>query len=71
MTLLKVQLSQCDLFPGLEEIGQVMRVGLYQGVFHLWLKHIQKIKSLIVSIVSPSICHKVMGPDARILVFEC
>ena len=29
----------------------------------------QKIKSLTVSIVSPSICHKVMGPDAMILVF--
>ena len=28
-----------------------------------------KIKSLIVSIVSPSICHEVMGPDAMILVF--
>ena len=28
-----------------------------------------KIKSLTVSIVSPSICHEVMGPDARILVF--
>ena len=28
-----------------------------------------KIKSLTVSIVSPSICHKVMGPDAMILVF--
>ena len=27
------------------------------------------IKSLIVSIVSPSICHEVMGPDAMILVF--
>ena len=27
-----------------------------------------KIKSLIVSIVSPSICHEVMGPDATILV---
>ena len=27
-----------------------------------------KIKSLTVSIVSPSICHEVMGPDARILV---
>ena len=25
-------------------------------------------KSLIVSIVSPSICHEVMGPDAMILV---
>ena len=28
-----------------------------------------KIKSLIVSIVSPSICHGMMGPDAMILVF--
>ena len=29
----------------------------------------QKKQSLTVSIVSPSICHEVMGPDARILVF--
>ena len=28
-----------------------------------------KIKSDTVSIVSPSICHEVMGPDAMILVF--
>ena len=28
-----------------------------------------KIKSVIVSIASPSICHEVMGPDAMILVF--
>ena len=28
-----------------------------------------KIKSLTISIVSPSICHEVMGPDAMILVF--
>ena len=28
-----------------------------------------KIKSLTVSIVSPSICHKVTGPDAMLLVF--
>ena len=31
----------------------------------------QKIKSVTVSIVSPSICHEVMGPDTMILVFEC
>ena len=31
--------------------------------------NIQKIKSLAVSIVSPSICHEVMGLDAMILVF--
>ena len=29
----------------------------------------KKIKSLSVSIVSPSICHKVVGLDAMILVF--
>ena len=29
----------------------------------------KKIKSVIISIVSPSICHEVMGPDAMILVF--
>ena len=28
-----------------------------------------KIKSFTVSIVSPSICHEMMGPDAMILVF--
>ena len=29
----------------------------------------KKIKSVTISIVSPSICHEVMGPDAMILVF--
>ena len=29
----------------------------------------KKIKSVTISIVSPSICHKVMGLDAMILVF--
>ena len=29
----------------------------------------KKIKSLIVSIVSPSICQEVMGPDAMTFVF--
>ena len=32
------------------------------------LEH-KKIKSLTVSIVSPSICHEVMEPDAMILVY--
>ena len=31
----------------------------------------KKIKSQTASIVSPSICHEVMGPDAMILVSEC
>ena len=30
----------------------------------------KKIKSVTVSIVSPSLCHEVMGPDAMILVFS-
>ena len=29
----------------------------------------KKIKSVTVSLVSPSICHEVMGPDAMIFVF--
>ena len=29
----------------------------------------KKIKFVTVSIVSPSICHEVMGPDAMMLVF--
>ena len=29
----------------------------------------KKIKSVTVYIISPSICHEVMGPDAMILVF--
>ena len=29
----------------------------------------RKIKSATVSLVSPSVCHEVMGPDAMILVF--
>ena len=29
----------------------------------------KKIKSLTVSIIPPSICHEVMGPDAMIFVF--
>ena len=32
---------------------------------------VKKIKSVTVSIVSPSICHEVMGLDAMIFVFEC
>ena len=31
----------------------------------------KKIKSVTVSIVSPSICHEVMGLDTMIFFFEC
>ena len=44
--------------------------------FHSWLQspsvvilEPKEIKSVTVSIVSPSICHEVMGPNAMILVF--
>ena len=30
---------------------------------------LQKIKSVTVSIISPSFCHEVMGPDSMILIF--
>ena len=47
-----------------------------KGLLILWLQspsavilEPKKIKSLAVSIVSPSICHEVMGPDAMILAF--
>ena len=33
------------------------------------VRELPKIKSVTVSIVSPSICHEVMGPDAMIVVF--
>ena len=36
---------------------------------HQWLWRPKKIKSVTVSIVSPCICHEVMGPDAMTLVF--
>ena len=39
------------------------------GIDSLMILEPRKIKSLTVSIVSPSICHGVMGPDAMILVF--
>ena len=32
---------------------------------------LKKIKSLTVSIVSPSVCHEVMGPDAWGLICAC
>ena len=48
--------SKCLLISWLQSPSAVM------------LEH-NKIKSVTVSIVSPSICHEVMGPDAMILVF--
>ena len=41
-----------------------------QRVRHDWVTELNW-KSVIVSIVFPSICHKVMGADAMIFIFEC
>ena len=45
-------------------------------LFILWLQspsavilELKKIKSVTVTIVSPSVCDEVLGPDAMILVF--
>ena len=47
-----------------------------KGLLISWLKSPsavildpKKIKSVTISIVSPSICYEVMGPDAMILIF--
>ena len=53
-------------------------IAFFQGasLFISWLQSLstvilepKKIKSVAVSIVSPSICHEVLGLDAMILVF--
>ena len=48
--------SKCVLISGLQSLSVV-------------ILEPKKIKFVTVSIVSPSICHEVMGPDAMILVF--
>ena len=37
--------------------------------FNLMILEPKKVKFLTVSIVSPSTCHEVMGPDAMIFIF--
>ena len=44
--------------------GEISTTSDIQMILPYW----QKIKSVTVSIVSPSICHEVMGPDAMILI---
>ena len=43
-------------------------ISWYHHHLQWWMP--EKIRSVTVSIVFPSICHEVMGPDAMILVFE-
>ena len=47
-----------------------------KGLLVSWLQspsavilEFKKIKFAIVSLVSPSVCHEVMGPDAMIFIF--
>ena len=48
--------------------SKLLLISLLQSPFAVILEP-KKIKSVTVSIVSPSICHEVMGSDAMILVF--
>ena len=48
--------SNCLLISWLESLSAV-------------ILELKKVKSATVSIVSPSVCHEVMGPDAIIFVF--
>ena len=48
--------------------GKHLLISWLQSPFAVILEP-KKIQSITVSIVSPSICHEVMGPDATILVF--
>ena len=48
--------------------SKYLLISWFQSSFAVILES-PKIKSLTVSIVSPSICHEMMGPDAMILVF--
>ena len=54
--------------PRSKHLGIILKLSRLQSSSAVILEP-QKIKSLTVSIISPSICHEVMGPDAMILVF--
>ena len=66
MSLLFNMLSRLDIafLPG----NKCLLISWLQSPLAVILEH-KKIKSVTVFIVSPSICHEVMGPDAMILVF--
>ena len=64
--LLEGILSTQGLKPGLQHCRQILYQLSQQGSSDFGD---QENKSVTVSISSPSICHKVMEPDAMILVF--
>ena len=49
--------------------SKYLLISCLQSPFAVSLEPTKKIKSIAVSIVSPSICHEVMGLDAMIFVF--
>ena len=70
----KASLLQCSAFLIVQLSHPSMTTGM--SLLISWLQspsavilEPKQIKSLTVSIVSPSICHEVMGPNALILVF--
>ena len=56
------------LFNMLLRLVISVAISWLQSPFTVIMEH-KKIKSVTVSIVSPSICHEVMGLDVMILVF--
>ena len=66
MSLLFNMLSR--LVPAFLPSGKHLLISWLQSLSAVILEPL-KIKSLNISIVSPSICHEVVGPDAMILVF--
>ena len=68
MSLLLIMLSRLVL-PFLPRSKRLLSLWL-QSLSTVILEP-RNIKSVTVSIVFPSVCHEVMGPDAMVLVFEC
>ena len=71
-------LLQCMKVKSESEVAQSCLTLFFQGasILILWLQSLsagilesKKVKSVTVSIFSPSICHEVIGPHAMILVF--
>ena len=66
VSALKYAVYVCYSFPSKEQASFSFMTAV---TIHSDFADQKKIKSLTVSIVSPSICHEVMGLDAMILVF--
>ena len=66
MSLLFNTLSRFDI--DFLPVSKCLLISWLQSPFEVILEP-KKIKFVIIFIVSPSICHEVMGPDAMILVF--